>query len=301
MIGGLGAALVFVAAGLAGCASTPPGVDGDLTNGWATMPVAKVAVPVVGVCYPDRITDTWIGDFTTVPCTDTHQTETVFVGSYPTGGTAPPTEGGQDQANAYGQCQKGATAYLGGDYHTGSLELLLLQPSSAAWTGGARWFRCDIVRFSDAHLDTIDRSAGSVKGGLSGSRPLAVTCKTATEDGKGSISSEELTDCAKPHNAELAGLFTPPNLPWQDSETARDDIGSKGCEAVVAKYLGFTGTEVDNQYLGWEYSDFSQHQWSIGDRTIQCFALGFKGDSPNGARFVGSVKGIKGGKPKSWA
>ncbi|GIH18143.1 septum formation family protein [Rugosimonospora africana] len=299
--GGLVAAIVLIGvAGLAGCAS-PAGVDGNLTNGWPAMPKAKVAVPVAAVCYDSVLDgDTWYGDFNTVPCTGDHGEETVFVGTF-TGSagnrSTPPASDSQDRRDAYAQCLKGAANYLGGDYHLGLFELGLVLPSSNAWTGGARWYRCDIVRYSDANETDVART-GSVKDGLRGKRPLAFTCSTVTDDGKGSITDQQVTDCAKPHNAEVAGLYTPPNVPWPADQKTRQNTYDSGCEAVVAKFLGLSGRVVASNYMGWMTSGPSEDQWKLGDRTVVCSALGFKGESPNGARFVGSVKGLKDKAPK---
>jgi hypothetical protein len=298
-IGGLCAALTLVVAGLAGCAGRPPGVDGDLTNGWAAMPVAKVAVPVAGVCYSNPPEGIWYGDFNTVPCSGSHASETVFVGTF-TERSTPPDTGTPAMLDAYAQCGKGAVAYLGDDFHRGLMDLIVIRPSDGAWTGGARWFRCDVTRYTDPE-EGNSKVQGSAKDGLRGARPLAVTCETIADDGGNNITDEQLADCAKPHNSELAGLFTAPNVPWPTDDNARQDMASKGCEAVVAKYLGFTGREDDNPYLGWMFSNFDQDSWTAGDRTVQCSAVGVKGKSSNGVRFVGSVKGLKAGKPRSWA
>jgi hypothetical protein len=69
---------------------------------------------------------------------------------------------------------------------------------------------------------------------------------------------------------------------------------------VVAKFLGLPGSRVASDYMGWMTNGPSEDQWKLGDHTVVCSALGFKGDSPNGARFTGSVKGLKDKAPK-WA
>jgi hypothetical protein len=43
---------------------------------------------------------------------------------------------------------------------------------------------------------------------------------------------------------------------------------------------------------------FSEDQWNLGDRSERCYALAFNGTSVNGARIVGSVKGLKDGAPR---
>ena len=115
------------------------------------------------------------------------------------------------------------------------------------------------------------------------------------------IINNNLTDCARPHNAEFAGVYSAPDSAWVDDDQKRDDLASHGCETVVAKFLGFSGDDFTSDYLGWEYERFDKRGWLLGDRTIQCFVLGFKDKSPNGVRFVGSVKGIRNGRPKSWS
>ncbi|GIH19336.1 septum formation family protein [Rugosimonospora africana] len=221
-----------------------------------------------------------------------------FTGSIAGRSTAP-AEDSPSRAVADAQCLTGAADYLGGDYHLGIFDLNLVLPSNAAWSGGARWFRCDLVRYTDANA-TMFGVTNSVKSGLRGSGPLASICRTITDDGHGSLTDEQLADCTQPHNSELAGLFTAPDLPWPSDEQARDDLASQGCQRVVAKYLGFSGGEVDSPYLGWGYESFTEAQWDLGDRTIRCSALGFHGASSNGIRFIGSVKGLRNSKPKGW-
>lgn len=300
--GGLIAAIVLIGAtSLAACAS-PAGVDGNLTNGWPAMPKAKVAVPVAAVCYQEAGTDTWYGDFNTVPCAGDHGSETVFVGAF-TGAAAsrstPPGSDSHDRATAYAQCLKGASDYLGGDYHLALLDLTMVLPSTNAWQGGARWIRCDVVRYADANRRVIVRK-GSVKDGLRGNRPLALSCETVTDDGHGSITDEQLASCSKPHNAEFAGLYTPPNVPWQADEKARQNMFDNGCESVVAKFLGFSGGKVESAYMGWMTVPPSENEWNLGDRAVVCSALAFRRGSPNGARLVGSVRGL-GAKAPKWS
>lgn len=296
-------ALVAVAA-LSGCTGgLPSGVDGDLTNGWPAMPAPKVATPAAGVCYDKAATNgVWYGDFVTQDCLSPHTVETVFVGTF-AGADAdrsnPPPIGGQSRAAAYTQCRKGAVDYLGDDYHLGMLRLTLVTPSPAAWAGGARWYRCDISRFTDALGGTVDLGGGSVKDGLRGNRSMALTCYTQTAQ-NGVSDEEHMVACDQPHNSEVAGLYTAPDIPWPSDEKAREDLGFKGCDPVVGAYLGFTSGHDNSPYLGYAISLFDEGQWSLGDRTIRCVAIGLKNDSPNNVRFTGSVKELRDRKPQGW-
>ncbi len=286
---------ILAAAGvLAGCTSVPPGVDGNLTNNWPAMPVAKVSVPVGGACYESLSSGVSVGDDSTVPCTASHVTETVYVGTFSGADadrSAPPAKGSQALATTFGECRKNATAYLGDDFAMGNLDLDVVLPSAPAWNGGARWYRCDIVHYASLMSSTTEGDTGSVKDGLTGARPLAITCLLVTDDGKNNVTEERPVTCDQPHNGELAGLFTAPDLPWPTDDKARSDLGQKGCEGVVAKFLGLSGGHVTNSVLGWGWDQFAQADWELGNRTIRCTVMAFKGDSVNGARYSGSVKG----------
>jgi hypothetical protein len=295
------AAGAVVALALGGCGK-PAGVDGDLTNAWPALPKAKTPVPVVGACYPKEYDPTWYGDFdSAVDCkTVGHQTETVFVGSF-TGAdadrSAPPLAGSAARKTAYGQCQQSATDYLGGDWQSAKVEVGLILPDDKAWTGGARWYRCDVIQFKDSEYNTV-ATDGSVKDGLRGSRPLAVTCLIVTDNGKGNVTKTEDAACDKPHNGEFAGLYAAPDGPWPANQDTRHKLASDGCEAIVAHFLGFSGNKALSRYLGWMDVGFDEDQWNLGDRTERCFALAFNGDSVNGVRIIGSVKGLRDGAPK---
>lgn len=179
------------------------------------------------------------------------------------------------------------------------MNLVLVLPSSNAWTGGARWFRCDITRYVNLHDNTeLTDETNSVKDGLRGARPLALTCATDTDDGNGVVTDDRVTDCAQPHNAEFAGLFSAPDIPWPTDGNQRRNLTARGCEAVVASYLGLPDGKVTNPALGWTFEQSSQDQWDLGNRTVRCYATGIKGDSANGVRFTGSVKGIGTTPPK---
>jgi hypothetical protein len=294
MVAALGAAFA-----LGGCGKLPAGVDGDLTNNWSAMPEAKIVVPAVGACYASLSSGVSGGDDTTAPCALTHDLETVYVGTFTgadAGRSTVPAKGSPALVTAFGDCRKNATTYLGDDFDLGMLDLSVVLPTAPAWTGGARWYRCDIIRYRDMQFDTVG-GEGSVKDGLRGDRPLAITCVNVTDDGKNAITDEQAVACSTPHNAEVAGVFTAPDVPWPADQTARDNTASKGCEGVAAKYLGQSG-QVNNPVLGWAWDGFTQDRWEMGDRTIRCLLVGIKNGTANSVKFTGSVKGIGTKAPK---
>jgi hypothetical protein len=82
--------------------------------------------------------------------------------------------------------RRNATGYIGGDFMLGRMNLELVLPGPKAWTGGARWYRCEVTRYTNLHNEgELTDDGGSVKDGLRGARPLALTCATDTDNGKG--------------------------------------------------------------------------------------------------------------------
>lgn len=160
--------------------------------------------------------------------------------------------------------------HLGGDFMLGRMNLDLVVPGPKSWTGGARWFRCEVDRYTNLNNDKeFTDDSGSVRDGLGGARPLALTCATDTADGTGAITAEQVTDCSQPHNAEFAGLFAAPGGPWPADDDARHRLAIDGCEGVVASYLGLPGGKMTNPVLGWLTERFDLAQWALGNRTVR--------------------------------
>jgi putative regulator of septum formation len=292
--------LIAAAFALGGC-GRPAGIDGDLTNAWPAFPKAVTPVPAVGACYPTAYDETWYGDFANaVPCSGEHQTETVYVGTF-TGAdadrSAPPLGGTPARRTAYDQCQTAANAYLGGQWQDGRVDLGLTLPDDKAWAGGARWYRCDVVKYTDSNYSEVD-TVGSVKDGLKDARPLAVTCLTLTDDGKGIITDVKDTPCAQGHNAEYMGLYTAPDSAYPSDQTARHKLAENGCEKMLSNFLGYGGGTPYSNYVGWWPGGFSEDQWNLGDRTEHCYAVALHNGTVNNVRVVGSMKGLRSAAPR---
>jgi hypothetical protein len=291
------AALMTVGA-LAGCAGLPPGTDGNLTNNWPAMAEAKLTIPTAGTCYESHFDRVGYGDVGVVDCAQTHYLETAYVGEF-TGADAqrsvPPSSDSPALPGAYAQCQKGAADYLGGDWHTAMVWLGLVVPSDGAWRGGARWFRCDLEHFGDP-FDELTVDNGVLKGDLSGPRTSAYSCLGTTEDKNATIQNATPVDCAAAHQAEFAGTFSAPDVPYPADDAARKKMGENGCQNVVAKFLGYSSaSQWNNAAVGWWWLGFDEDQWKLGDRTTQCFAYAYTKNH----QFIGSVKGIRDQTPKS--
>src|SRR5262249_6995568 len=157
------------------------------------LAAAMGVLPVVGGCYQYSLeivaTRPAYGS-NPVPCTTGNQlTEVAYVGMF-TGKdaeqSAPPGERTSGRKAVYDQCQQGASAYLGGDWHLATVALIVVVPADASWQGGARWFRCDLAVIATP-VDRIADRRTAAKDGLTGDRPLAISCLTTKEDGSNHI------------------------------------------------------------------------------------------------------------------
>ena len=293
-------ALALDALVLGGCARPPAGTDGNLTNGWPAMPPAHLVIPVAGTCYANTYSDHSDAPLITmsyagksVDCRSAdHELETAYVGTF-TGPDAttptPPADDSPALRQAYAACEVNASLYLGGDWHAAPVWLSLVRPFADAWRAGARWYRCELGHMASPLKSFGIISTGSVKDGLRGSRPLAITCLTAEQISTGEISRSAPADCGTPHQAEFVGFFVAPDGPWPAADSGAA-LGESGCLTAIAHFLGFARlSDMDNPTVGYLDDSFDKQRWELGDRSIRCFAYAYT----KNATFVGSVRGIR--------
>ena len=165
---------------LAGCGQ-PAGIDGTLVDDWAPLAEPKPFVPPIGVCHPgDPTKVASLASFDPVDCAAPHRTETVHVGAFAgvaAGRPAPPADGSPEIRTAFGECDGKAREYVGNEWRGGRLRLGVALPSAQAWTGGARWFRCDMAEVANVEFngDVVSRTA-SVRDALKAPSPLSLGC-----------------------------------------------------------------------------------------------------------------------------
>ncbi|MEV6931655.1 septum formation family protein [Dactylosporangium sp. NPDC051485] len=296
MVRKLTAALVPVMALalLAGCGA-PAGTDKDLIDDWAMLGTPKVPSPPVGACYTTTA-DTFQTENITQfsfkladSCTATHASETFYVGDL-TGsaasGTTPPK--GEALKDGWAKCGSEAEKFLGGDYHDGRLEMLVLVPSATQWTAGARYLRCDLAEVVSDGNKPVSRTS-SLKGGLGGDKPAALTCATEVYDTDGTSWLDYTpTSCTSTHNMEYVGTYIANDQAFPDSQDARKKLIRPGCEAIGAKYLNLTATQLTNhQQVGIGYWMVGKEDWERGNRAARCYAMLF--DKKTTSK---SIKGI---------
>jgi hypothetical protein len=257
---------------LTGCAGGPAGVDGDLTNNWATIGAPEAFVPLSGVCHL-RLHEAAVNTYRPVDCVAPHRAETVHVGTLTgqdAGEQAPPPVGSPTFGSARAECEKKANELLGADWRTGRLALTVLVPQAEAWSGGARWYRCDLSEIESLDNDKPVPRTGSLKGALAGpASPLAHTCfnpKMIRDD----INFMAPVPCDQPHHAEFAGIYLAPDTTLQ--EFSKDATSAhKACMGVIASFAKVPNNVDIGLRVGSIYYHPDEDGWLAGNRGVQCF------------------------------
>ncbi|GAA2519018.1 septum formation family protein [Pilimelia columellifera] len=261
----------------AGCAA-PEGIDGKLADDWAPMPSPSQFVPKAGVCHLSPPGDTGpLASYEPAPCAGPHRTETFHVGAFPpatlVGLTAPPTRVSLARRAAFAICDQQARAFLGRDFRYGRLGLNVVSPSSPAWAGGARWFRCDLGEL--AAVDdpgTLVERTGSLAGALKtvGS-PLDLACFQVTATATGAIGTMTAISCSVAHNSEFTGTFTAGSATRYPVAAADWERMHAQCRSVVADFTGVRNDATFRFRTGTIAAPAPQEEWDGGDRGIRCY------------------------------
>jgi hypothetical protein len=249
--------------GAGGCTAAPtPGIDGDLTNSWGLPPTAVQWRPLNRACYDDERETASPAD-EPLACNQRHAAETYFVGDLP--GTPAGSEAATLQA--YPECDKQAALFLGADWHTGQLQIIVVLPDPRAWTSGARWFACDIAEESED-----GGAAGrdySLAGALGGDAVLKQRCFNPTVE-SGEVTAMPPAPCTGGHHAEFAGVWTAPAGVTIDA-LGDDPRFAKGCRTAIARFAAVpddSNVQYRVGYLGLPPTDAS---WKMGDRGVRCY------------------------------
>lgn len=253
---------------LAAC-SRPAGVDGKIADDWSGLPDAKSWAPAANTCHASGFMEfPTYARYEPVDCAQPHTIETVHVGAFPDRPTPPP-EGSPERRTAYGECLTKSTDFLGDDWRAGRLWLGLAVPSTNAWTGGARWFRCDLWEIKSKDDQTDIGRTGSLKDGLRGSKPVGYGCYVAAVKND-KVESMTPSDCTKPHNAEFAGVFVAPDVTYPKTAKERDDLAFNGCRGVAARFANVPNDANFFFRTGLIITPYSEKEWALGNRGIRC-------------------------------
>lgn len=261
---------------LAACGK-PAGTDGNLINGWAMLPAAKIVVPTAPACYESADDD--LSAVTKWPqavqCTDSHNVELIYVGQF-TGAagdaTTPPASGSAERKTAYQTCADQAKTYLGDDWRTGSLELNLDLPVATQWEAGARWYRCDLQEYKDLNDYVVTDVTTSLKGVLTNpTGGVRLGCQTVTTTSASAIDKMIPVACSVAHSGEFAGIWDAPDGPYPDDAAARRTTNLNGCRGVVAAYAGIPNDANFTYRTGQVATPFNKASWELGNRGVRCY------------------------------
>lgn len=259
-------AAVLVTLAMAGCGN-PAGVDGDLTDDWAVFPAPVGFVPVADTCHLP-LGGHMSGRYQQIDCAELHSIETIHVGTFPATVTALPKPGDTAMHVAYAECAGRSTEWLGGDWREALLYLDIATPTSAAWGGGARWFRCDLNQVGSLLDDSVRQRTGSLKGALKTDSDLRYGCYKPTFTGD-AITAYLPKRCDEPHRVEFIGIHEVTYRTLEEVGKADGPI-HRACLSLIAKYAKVPDN-ADMQYrTGTTYPLPSKAEWDLGNRGIRC-------------------------------
>lgn len=249
---------------LAGCSGAPASSDRKPTEASPT-PSAGASAPMVGSCYDGNAIERYRSEMRAIAKVDTcdvkHVAETAYIGTL--NGSAPPT--GADLRAIWAECEKGASDYLGDDWHGARADLVMFTPTPEEWSGGERGFRCDLAETTD-DFGLVARRTASLKDGLRGARPLAITCLKLVADDTAPV------PCTESHRYEYAGYAVAADGPYPADDAAFRKAFDGGCETIVAKYTNMTVSQLraHRQLQSIWYRPDERH-WDLGDRSARCY------------------------------
>jgi hypothetical protein len=272
-------ACALITALLAGCGN-PAGVDGDLADDWSTLPEPSLYTPAANTCHSGlslafyRL-HTTIDLYKPLDCGASHGGETVHIGQLAGADAAPskpPTAGSPTVRKAHAECGAKATEFLGGDWRGARLQLWVMFPAVDGWSGGARWFRCDLseIQSLDSPGNLVART-GSLRDALKSVSPIAYTCfNPVMTKGTSAVDTMTPVSCTAAHRAEFVGIWTAPDTPYADylRNAARTHTG---CRSVLAAYAKVPNDSNLPFRSGTIYYSPEPDAWANGDRGVRCF------------------------------
>jgi hypothetical protein len=286
----LGITAVLGSLALLAACGAPGGVDGDLTNDWAPMAAPAGFTPSAETCHLANFAPVGArATYEEMDCDQKHRTETVYVGTYPSPAAdadAPPPDGSAGARAAYKECDLKTTEYVGGPWRTARLWIGVTHPTAAAWTGGARWFRCDVLEISSIEDDGgLVQRVGSLKDSLTeAASPLLLTCYAIKLDAAGAIDTMPGASCAGDHNAEFAGIWYAAALPYPEKDAQWAKFHD-GCRKLIATYAKVPD-DADLQFrTGVVSLPGGEDVWAQGDNGVRCYLW------LDGATLTKSLKG----------
>ncbi|MFG1766696.1 septum formation family protein [Micromonospora parva] len=264
-------AAVATAVLLVGCAGSD-GLDGDLTDDWAALPVPSAFTPAAGVCHAADFTDlVSLASYQPVDCAGPHRLETVHVGAFPAERTTAPAGGSAELRGAFAECDTRAAGYLGDDWRSGRLRLSVGLPNGPGWAAGSRWFRCDVSELTtvEAAATVVVRS-GSLRDALKGPTALRLGCQQTRAGAGRGVQTLTPEECGAQHDAEFVGVWRAPDRPYPTRDADWLPLYT-GCRSVLARYVGVPDNAELRFRSGVVVRPPGAGRWKVGDRGVRCY------------------------------
>jgi hypothetical protein len=272
--------LVALVALLAGCGG-PAGVDGDLVDDWAAVGEPASFVPAAGTCHAalqpgaslggrisvrGHVVDGPLATYEPGACSARHEVETVHIGTFADAGDALPAAGSTAVRAAFADCDAKAKQFVGGDWRGARIHLWIVLPTAANWSGGGRWYRCDLGELATVDHEAPTARTTTLKDSVS---TLGLGCfvpKIVRDE----VNTMDAVPCAKPHRVEFVGIRTAPDTPYADFAGA-DARAHGACRDVVATYARLPKDQNLEYRAGTIIYPPSEEQWEDGNRGVKCF------------------------------
>ena len=146
---------------------------------------------------------------------------------------------------------------------------MVIFPSPPAWTGGARWFRCDVTEIRSLDDPGANPRTGSLRGALAGAGALKLGCFNPTVV-RDDVQAMVAVSCNARHHAEFAGVWQAPNVGYA-AFTRDSSAVHKGCLGVIARYTGVPNDGDVRFRAGSIFYHPFEREWRSGNRGVQCF------------------------------
>lgn len=268
----IAATLAGVAAlALTGC-GLPGGADGTLTDDWPALAEPVGHVPDGGVCHKAFMAVVPRDSYFPVDCAEMHQAETVHVGTF-SGAQAdlatPPTPGSPGMRASRAECEDRANSLLGGVWRSGPIAVVVVLPSPPAWSGGARWYRCDVGETVGVGSDFILIRTGSLRGSLTDSSDLRYRCFQPTPVA-GTAGEMTPVACAEKHRAEFVGIWTAPAGSYSGFQN-NENTKERECRRMAAEFAKVPDDGMLRFRTGVRGYPPTEQEWEDGSRGVQCF------------------------------
>jgi len=218
-------------------------ISGDPSKAGPSPSPSSIFQPAANTCHAKYVSTGYANTYKPVDCSQTHQAETVFVGTLSAAQNRP--VGGTPEA----------------------LAAFKTIPGEADRAAGAHWYRCELMQIDLLPRHWTVSRTGSLRGELAKhGTALAFGCFTYDPD----LSNLNPAACSLKHNSEYVGTIS---INTWDAATDNDGL-AKRCLVRVAAYAG-VAYRSDFEYRTGVWWDTPQESEFAGsDREVRCFAWG---------------------------